>query len=55
MDKAIFIYGFSKTERDNLDKDELDSFKKLAKDLLRLSYDEYKRQEKLGNFFRLEE
>ncbi|MDZ7724846.1 MAG: type II toxin-antitoxin system RelE/ParE family toxin [candidate division KSB1 bacterium] len=55
MDKAIFIYGFSKNERDNLDKDELYSFKKLAKDLLQLSHDEYKRQEKLGNFFRLEE
>ena len=55
MDKAIFIYGFSKSERNNLDKDELDSLKKLAKDLLQLSHDEYTRQEKLGNFFRLEE
>ena len=54
MDKAIFIYGFSKTERDNLEKDEVKSFKKLAKDLLQISKDEYNRLEKLGNFFRLE-
>jgi len=55
MDRAIFIYGFSKTERDNLEIDELKSFKKLAKDLLKISQDEYNRQEKLGNFFRLED
>jgi hypothetical protein len=55
MEKAIFVYGFSKTEKDNLDKDELSYFKKLAKDLLLISEDEYKRQEKLGNFFSLEE
>ena len=55
MEKAIFIYGFSKTDRDNLDKDELKYFKKLAKDLLQLSTKEYSRQEKLGNFFSLEE
>ena len=54
-DKAIFIYGFSKTERDNLEIDELKSFKKLAKDLLQICEDEYNRQEKLANFFRLEE
>ena len=54
MDKAIFIYGFSKAERDNLEMNELKSFKKLVKDLLVISDSEYKRQEKLGNFFRLE-
>jgi len=55
MEKAIFIYGFSKTDRDNLDNDELKYFKKLAKDLLQLSTKEYSRQEKLGNFCSLEE
>jgi len=55
MEKAIFIYGFSKTDRDNLDKDELKYFKKLAKDLLQLSTKEYSRQKKLGNFNSLEE
>ena len=54
-DKAIFIYGFSKTERDNLEKNEFKSFKKLVKDLLVISDNEYKRQEKLGNFFLLED
>ena len=54
-DKAIFVYGFSKTERDNLDVDELKSFKKLAKDLLQISKEEYERQIKLGNFYLLEE
>ena len=54
-DKAIFIYGFSKTERDNLDKEELKNFKKFAKDLLQISAKEYSRQEELGNFFSLEE
>lgn len=55
MDRAIFIYGFSKSERDNLSKKELEFFKKLAKDLLQISTKEYLRQEKLGNFFNLEE
>ena len=55
MEKAIFIYGFSKTDRNNLDKEELKYFKKLSKDLLQLSTKEYSRQEKLGNFFSLEE
>jgi hypothetical protein len=54
-DKAIFLYGFSKSEKENLETDELKNFKKLAKDLLQISKDEYERQEKLGNFFRLEE
>jgi hypothetical protein len=54
-DRVIFIYGFSKAERENLEIDELKSLKKLAKDLLKISQDEYNRQEKLGNFFRLED
>jgi hypothetical protein len=32
-DIAIFVYGFSKNEKDNLDEDELKYFKKLAKKL----------------------
>ena len=51
---AIFVYGFSKSERDNLDKDELKDFKKLAKDLLRISPKEYLKQIELGNFIKLE-
>ncbi len=55
MDKAIFVYGFSKSERNNLNKEELIFFKKLASDLLQITTKEFSRQEKLGNFFSLEE
>jgi len=33
-DKAIFLYGFGKNERANLDKSELNYFKKLDSDLM---------------------
>ncbi len=55
MDKAIFVYGFSKSERNNMNKAELSLFKKLAKDILQITVKEFSRQEKLGNFFSLEE
>ncbi len=35
-DKAIFLYGFGKNEKDNIDKHELRYFKKLGADLLAL-------------------
>ena len=54
MDKAIFVFGFSKAEKDNLDEDELRSFKKLAKDLLQISTKEYLSLIELGHFFNLE-
>lgn len=36
-EKAFFVYGFSKSERENIDKRETDMFKKAAKELLTLS------------------
>ena len=36
-DKAIFLYGFGKNEKDNFDKSELQHFKKLGNDLLTLN------------------
>ncbi len=54
LDKAIFVYGFSKTDRENLNSKELAYFKKLAKDLLLITDDEYARQVRLGHFFTLE-
>ena len=36
-DKAFFVYGFAKSERENIDKNETDVFKKSAKELLALS------------------
>ena len=35
-DRAIFLFGFGKNEKDNLDKNELLYFKKLGNDLLAL-------------------
>jgi len=52
---AIFVYGFAKNEKDNLDKDELKYFKKLSKDLLNVSNKEYKRFVELGNFILIKE
>ena len=36
-DKAFFVYGFAKNDRENISKDELTYFKKIAKMLLALS------------------
>ncbi|NEP14560.1 MAG: type II toxin-antitoxin system RelE/ParE family toxin [Symploca sp. SIO2C1] len=36
-DKAFFMYGFAKSERDNISNDELADFKKAAKEYLALS------------------
>ena len=52
---AIFVYGFSKTDKDNLEKEELKYFKKLAKDLLRIKRHKYLELEKLGNFISIKE
>ncbi len=54
-DIAIFVYGFAKTNKDNLDKQELKYFKKLAKDLLEINKNEYIKLEKLGDFISLKE
>jgi len=40
-DIAIFVYGFAKSNKDNLDKEELKYFKTLAKDLLRIGNKKY--------------
>ena len=37
-DRAFFVYGFAKSGRDNIDKDELEGFKILATEML--GYDE---------------
>jgi len=36
-DRAVFLYGFGKNERSNIDADELDEFKQLARAFLGLS------------------
>ncbi|MBC8403424.1 MAG: type II toxin-antitoxin system RelE/ParE family toxin [Candidatus Marinimicrobia bacterium] len=52
---ALFVYGFAKNEKDNLDKNELKYFKKLSKDLLAISNSEYRRLVSSDNFIEIEE
>ncbi len=40
--KAIFLYGFGKNEKDNISNSELHYFKKLGNDLLTLNKDQLK-------------
>ena len=50
---VVFVYGFAKTDKDNLDKEELKYFKILAKDLLNIRKQEYVKLEKQGSFISL--
>ena len=52
-DLAIFVYGFSKTDKDNLDNEELKYFKILANDLLKIKNREYVKLKKQGSFISL--
>jgi len=36
-DRAVFLFGFGKNEKENIDKNELQYFKKLGEDLLSLN------------------
>lgn len=38
-DRAVFVYGFAKSDRENIDDDELAAFRRLAAELLALSQD----------------
>lgn len=42
-DRAIFLYGFGKNEKENIDKVELHYFKKLGNDLLGLTANQLKK------------
>ena len=35
--RAVFLYGFAKNDRDNIDRDEEEAFRKAAKHVLALS------------------
>ena len=54
-DKAIFIYGFGKNEKQNISITELKYFKKLASDLLGLSDKQIEQSVKQKALFKLEE
>jgi hypothetical protein len=51
----IFLYGFSKNERDNISKQELGAFRKLSGDYLALSASQVERAERTGVFVLLED
>jgi hypothetical protein len=53
-DRAIFIYGSSKSEKDNIETQELKYFKKLAIDLLKIAEKELLNLERSGIFIKLE-
>jgi len=54
-DIAIFVYGFAKNEKDNLDEGELRYFKKLSKDLLKIDKQKFLELTKNGEFLSIEE
>jgi len=53
-DRAIFLYGFGKNEKENIDKTELQYFKTLGKDLLSLSTNQLKESVEQKILFDLE-
>ena len=52
-ERAIIVYGFSKSEKDNLDRKELEMFKKLSGDLLAMTNEEVEEAKRQGIFFEL--
>ena len=54
-EKAIFLYGFGKNEKENIDKSELHYFKKLGNDLLALNSDQLEASIRQKILFDLEE
>jgi hypothetical protein len=53
--RVIYLYGFSKNERDNISSKELEAFKKLTKDYLVLSPTQLVHAETIGILIPLEE
>lgn len=53
--KAIFLYGFGKNERSNIDKEELHYFKKLGSELLQANAHQIKKLKEEQVLFDLEE
>lgn len=52
--KAFFVYGFSKSERANIDKDEEEQFKEAAKHVLALTEAQLAELLKRGDFLEVE-
>lgn len=54
-DRAIFLYGFGKNDRDNIDKSELQLLKTLGKDFLALNSKQLEKSIEQAILFELEE
>jgi len=54
-DKAIFIHGFGKNEKENMDKEELNYFKKLGQTFLKMDSEQLETVIKNQFLFNLEE
>ena len=53
-DRAFFVYGFAKNDRDNIGRDELKAFRKLADELLTLDSPALAAAEKNGTIMEIE-
>jgi hypothetical protein len=53
--RIVYLYGFSKNERENISAKELDAFKKLSRDYLALSPIQLVRAKEMGILISLEE
>ncbi len=54
-DRAFFVFGFSKNERDNISKKELYTFKELASTLMELSNDQIELALAKGEILKLQQ
>ena len=52
-DKTFFVYGFAKSDRDNIDRKEKSDYKELAKKYLNLSDEMIERAVKSGKFIEI--
>ena len=53
-DRALFVYGFAKSDRDNISDDELAAFRQLAAEVLALSQEQLDALVAIGRFVEVE-
>lgn len=52
-ERAFFVFGFAKSDRDNIDREELDAFRKMAHHVLALTDDQLARLLASGQFMEI--
>jgi hypothetical protein len=52
-ERAFFVFGFAKSDRDNIDREELDAFRKMAHHVLALTEDQLARLIASGQFMEI--